>query len=109
VPILRSSSIYKDLCAIVRIVSYIHQCKIDIVVGHTPKGALLAMIAGYISRVPVRIYFRLGLVYETTAGLKRSLLIWADRLTAKLSTKIVCVSPSVYAQSLIDKLNDEDK
>lgn len=109
IPILRSFSVFKDILAIIKIMTYISKSKIDIVVGHTPKGAFLAMVASYLARVPIRIYFRHGLVYETSSGLKRFLFILIDRITAKLSTKIVCVSPSVYKQSLRDKLNSERK
>ena len=67
------------------------------------------MIAAYVMRVPIRIYFRHGLVYETSVGIKRTLLIAVDRLAAKFATKIVCVSPSVYRRSLEDKLNSISK
>ena len=109
VPILRKISLYRDLKALISIVAFIKKNKIDIVVGHTPKGALLAMISAFISRVPTRIYFRHGLVYETSRGLTRFILMSMDRLTSFLSTKIVCVSPSVYQQSLSDNLNSEKK
>lgn len=67
------------------------------------------MIAAYIMHVPVRIYFRHGLVYETAKGFKRKLLLYMDRLSAQLATKVVCVSPSVYKRSLEDKLNIASK
>lgn len=109
IPILRSISIWKDIIAVINICKYIHQNKIDIATGHTPKGGLVAMIASYIMRVRIRIYFRHGLVYETSKGLKRYLLISMDRLAALLATKVICVSPSVYKKSLSDKLNTEKK
>lgn len=109
IPILRSFSIYQDIISIFQICKYIKNNKISVVVGHTPKGALLSMIAAYIMGVPKRIYFRHGLVYETSRGLKRSILLFLERLSSRLSTKVVCVSPSVYKASLIDKLNKEDK
>ena len=62
-PVNRSISIKQDLASIRNICKFIRKQKIDIVVGHTPKGALLAMIAGWLCRVPKRIYFRHGLVY----------------------------------------------
>lgn len=105
----RRISLINDLKALVGIVSYIEKNKIDVVTGHTPKGALLGMLAAYIMRVPIRIYFRHGLVYETSTGLKRTLLIAMDRLTARLATKIVCVSPSVCKRSIEDRLNKENK
>lgn len=109
VPVLRKISLFKDVEAVLLICAYIKSNKIDVVTGHTPKGALLSMIAAYIMRVPIRLYFRHGLVYETSFGLKRFLLISMDRLSAKLSTRVVCVSPSVYKKSLCDKLNIERK
>lgn len=109
IPILRKISLFSDFKALIGICCFIRDHKIDIVIGHTPKGALLAMLAAYIMRVPVRIYFRHGLVYETSVGLKRKLLITMDKLAAKLATKIVCVSPSVCKRSIEDGLNKADK
>lgn len=109
VEIIRKVSLFKDLKGLVRICAYIHQNKIDIVVGHTPKGALLAMLAAYIMRVPKRIYFRHGLVYETMHGFPRKLMMNIDRLTAFCATQIVCVSPSLAKISLLDHLNSDKK
>ena len=109
IDVLRKISVLKDIKAVLGIAAYIRKEHIDIVTGHTPKGALIAMIAAYLMRVPIRIYFRHGLVYETTKGLKRVLLVNMDRLAALLATKIVCVSPSVYKRSLKDHLNAESK
>ena len=109
IPILRSISIFQDLVSLVKIIKYIKDNKIDTVVGHTPKGALLAMLAAIIAQVPKRIYFRHGLMYETSTGFKRSLYIFIERLTAFCSTKIVCVSPSLFEKSLDHKLNSRSK
>ena len=103
-PIDRSFSLSHDFLSVIKICRYIKKNKIDIVVGHTPKGALLAMISAWIMGVPKRIFFRHGLVYETCRGMKRRLLISADRLTSKLSTRIVCVGGYVLQRSLEDKL-----
>lgn len=105
VMISRKISIGKDLMAVKRTMEYIKEKQIDIVTGHTPKGGLIAMLAGYFARVPERIYFRHGLVYETSRGLKRKLLVAIDKWVARLATKVVCVSPSVYNKSLEDGLN----
>lgn len=107
IDVLRKISIYKDLKAVVATYKYIKEVKADVVTGHTPKGGLVAMLAA--SRVPIRIYLRHGLVYETSHGLKRSLLVNIDRLASRLATKIVCVSPSVAKRSLDDKLNSASK
>jgi glycosyltransferase involved in cell wall biosynthesis len=109
IPVLRKIALKADIWAVVRICRYIKDNKIDIIVGHSPKGALLAMLAGWVMRVPTRIYFRHGLVYETAKGGMYALLINMDRLTAFLSTKVVCVSPSLFQKSLKDWLNKASK
>lgn len=109
VDVLRKISIWKDLKAVMLTMNYISKKCVNVVVGHTPKGALIAMLAAYMMRVPVRIYFRHGLVYETSRGIKRKILIFIDRIAAKLATKVVCVSPSVCIRSLEDKLNSSSK
>ena len=103
-PVNRNISISQDFVSIRNICKFVKKQKIDIVVVHTPKGGLLAMIAGWLMRVPIRIYVRHGLVYETSKGLKRFILMSVDRLTSFCSTKVVCVSPSVLRKSIEDHL-----
>lgn len=108
-PVLRSINIIQDLKTVIGICHYIKVKQIGIVVGHTPKGGLLSMIAGWLMRVPKRIYFRHGLVYQTSHGLKRFVLMSVDRLASLCATKIVCVSPSVLQQSIKDHLASPSK
>jgi glycosyltransferase involved in cell wall biosynthesis len=103
--IARSISILQDLKSLLIICKYIRKNQIGIVVGHTPKGGLLAMLASKIMRVPKRIYFRHGLLFETSTGFMRNLLIITDRVASVCATKIVCVSPSVAKKSVREKLN----
>jgi len=103
-PVLRSINIVQDLKTIIGICKYIREKQIGVVVGHTPKGGLLSMIAGWLMRVPKRIYFRHGLVYQTSHGLKRFVLMSVDRIASLCATKIVCVSPSILHQSIEDRL-----
>lgn len=109
IPIVRRFSIRDDLKAIRGIRKYIKEKNIDIVVGHTPKGALLAMIASWLEKAPKRIYFRHGLVFETSTGAKGKILKYTDIFTAKLSTQIVNVSPSVSKKAIELKLNKPEK
>ena len=100
-PIERKISLGNDLRSIRAIMRYIREKHIDIVVGHSPKGALLAMLAARLCRVPKRIYFRHGLVYETTHGFKRFILQAVDRFTSRCATQVVCVSPSRYRHIML--------
>lgn len=109
IPITRKISPFRDIISIYKIYKYLRENDIDIVVGHTPKGALLSMIAAFMARVNIRIYFRHGLVFETSTGIKRKILVGIEKLTSFFSNKIVCVSPSVYQKSLEYRLNKENK
>ena len=108
-PIERKLSPWHDMRSLVAIMRYIRRQHIDIVVGHSPKGALLAMLAARLCRVSKRIYFRHGLVYETAHGLKRFILKAVDRFTSRCATQVVCVSPSLMHKSLKDRLDKPSK
>ena len=109
VSITRSISPISDFIALIKICTYIRKNKIEVVVGHSPKGALLSMLAAKLMGVPKRIYFRHGLIYTTKTGLSRKILIWEERFVAYCAKTIVCVSPSLYKLSITDKLNSEEK
>jgi glycosyltransferase involved in cell wall biosynthesis len=109
VEITRSISPFKDLIAIFKVYKYIKQNNINKVVGHTPKGGLVAMIASLIAGVPNRVYFRHGIFYETSTGFRKYLLRTIDRISGSLASIVVCVSNSVKEISERDKLNRSSK
>jgi glycosyltransferase involved in cell wall biosynthesis len=109
VEIARTITPLKDFKAIIQICRYIKENKIETVIGHTPKGGFVSILAAFIMRVPTRIFFRHGLAYETASGVKRQLLLNAERLTAFCATEVVCVSPSVFNLSIKDRLNSPKK
>jgi glycosyltransferase involved in cell wall biosynthesis len=109
VAISRSFSPINDLISIFKIYRYIKKNNIDIVVGHTPKGAFISMIAAFFSKTKKRIYIRHGLVFETAIGLKRKILIFVEKITSNFSSIVICVSKSVFNISLQEKLDDPIK
>jgi len=109
VEITRNISPIKDLKAIIKIYKYIKANNIDVVVGHTPKGGMVAMIASFFANISKRIYFRHGIIYETSKGFKRFLLKNIDAITGGFATNVVCVSTSVRERSEKDRLNDPKK
>jgi len=109
VHIKRNISPIDDLLAILKIRKYIKDNEIDIVIGHTPKGALVGLLAGYLVPLKTRIYFRHGIMYETSSGLKRLVLIVIERFTSYIATKVICVSQSVLSKSISEKLSKKDK
>lgn len=108
-PINRNFSLIDDFKSIFAVYRYIKKNNIEIVAGHSPKGALVAMIASYLAGTEKRIYFRHGLVYETSKGLKRNILIFVERLTSFFAKEVVCVSPYLIEKSKKDKLTREGK
>jgi glycosyltransferase involved in cell wall biosynthesis len=98
----RSITPLVDLAALLRIVRIIRHIGPTIVDGHTPKGALLAMMAATVCRVPVRVYHQHGLRLMTTTGLKRRILGWAERTTCRLAHQVICISNSLR-EVLIEK------
>ena len=109
ISILRKFSVWQDIKAVYEIYKYIRLNKFDTVCGHTPKGGLLSMIAAYMAGVPNRVFFRHGLVYETSTGLKKFILLSAERIASFCSTKVVCVSPYLIERSLTDRLTSKKK
>lgn len=109
VEILRKFSILSDIKAIFHICKYIYENHIDVVNGHTPKAGMLAMVAAFCMRVPKRIYFRHGLLYETSHGIKRNIFIFSERLASFFATDVVCVSQYLKEKSNIDKLTSYSK
>lgn len=55
----------------------------------TPKAGLICMMAGWLTRVPVRVHTFTGLVWPTSTGLKRKILMLTDRLTCACATHII--------------------
>jgi glycosyltransferase involved in cell wall biosynthesis len=109
VNILRTIDLIQDLKAIFKLYGVIKREKIDVVVGHTPKGALIGMAAAYLAGSKNRVYFRHGLMFETSTGLKLGILKTVERFTGFLATKVVCVSPSVLAVSNEERLSAAKK
>lgn len=99
----------QDLIALWNLYHYMRDEHFDIVCGHTPVGGLLAICAAYIAGVKKRVFFRHGLVYETSHGVKRKILIGAEWLASKLATKVVCVSPYLIERSVADNITPREK
>ena len=85
----RHISPLKDLVSLFRIVRIFQKEKPDIVHSMTPKAGLLCMMAGWMTRVPVRIHTFTGLVFPSATGLKRQILMITDRLTCLCATHVI--------------------
>lgn len=107
--IRRSISPFADLRTIAKLISFIRRENFDVVVGHTPKGAMIAMIAAKLAGVKTRVYYRHGLIYTTATGLKRTIFKTVEQFTAICATHIINVSPSLSKLAVKDHLNSDKK
>ena len=89
IPMERSISPFKDLVSLWRLIQAFRKEKPDMVHSMTPKAGLLSMMAAWITRVPVRIHTFTGLVFPTSTGLKRKILMLTDRITCACATHII--------------------
>lgn len=83
--------------------------KPEAVFGHTPVGALVAMLAAKMGGVKNRIYYRHGIIYSTMTGLMRKVFVAEEKFVSALATKIVNVSPSLAEKCVMDGINKRGK
>ncbi len=91
----REFSIYRDLATLIKMINLLRKLKPEIVIGATPKSALISMMASKFVGVNHRIYHILGLPYETATGIKKTILLLVEKLTSFCATRIVPISSSV--------------
>lgn len=89
VEMARHISLWKDLKALVNMVRVLHKEKPYMIHSMTPKAGLLCMIAGWLTRVPVRVHMFTGLVWPISTGLKRRILMATDWLTCACATHVI--------------------
>lgn len=94
----REIALKRDLDSLFACIRVIRAEKPDIVNAGTPKAGLIVSLAAYFCRVPVRIYNVLGLRLETTDGIKRQILLMAEKIAAASATHLLAVSPSLKQQ-----------
>jgi glycosyltransferase involved in cell wall biosynthesis len=94
VPLERRISPLRDLSALLHLVRLFTAHRFRVVHSVTPKAGLLAMLAAWLARVPVRIHTFTGQVWATRRGAGRVLLRAMDGLIARLATHVLVDSPS---------------
>jgi glycosyltransferase involved in cell wall biosynthesis len=78
----------RDVLSLLQLVQVILKFKPMIVHTHTPKAGLLGMMAAWLCRVPVRLHTVAGLPLMESGGMKKKLLVVAERLTYFFSTEV---------------------
>lgn len=104
VPMHRRISVIDDFVSLIKLIGLFLKVKPFVVHGNTPKASLLSMIAGWITRVPKRIYYVHGLRYYGETGTKRKILMEMERMSCLLATHVIAVSKGVKDGLLADGL-----
>jgi len=108
VPMKREISIFSDLVSLYRLFKLIKKVRPKVVHASTPKAGFLGMLAAFLNRTPVRIYFVLGLRYEGTKGFKRKFLMQIERLSCKLATDVFSVSKGTKKTLVEEGITSKD-
>lgn len=102
----RDISIIDDIVSLLKFLWLFIIQRPDVIHCNTPKGSLLGLITGYLTRVPVRIYYLHGLRYEGATGKKRQLLVVLEKLNCFCATHIIAVSHGIK-QKVQDELTSK--
>lgn len=88
IEIKRKISIINDITALYKLYVYFRKEKPLIVHSITPKAGLLSMMAAKLAGVPIRMHTFTGLIFPTSTGAMKNLLICMDRLLCYCATNI---------------------
>lgn len=89
IPMERHIAIAKDIKSLFALIKTFRKEKPFMVHSMTPKAGMLCMVAAWICRVPRRVHTFTGLVWPTTTGIKRRILMATDWLTCACATHVI--------------------
>ena len=104
VPMERHISLAKDLKSLMAMIRVFRKERPYAVHSMTPKAGLMCTMAGWLTRVPVRIHTFTGLVWPTSTGLKRKILMLTDKLTCGFATHIIPEGEGVKNDLILGKI-----
>ena len=107
VPMHREIALGADIVCLWKLYRLFRRERPDILHSNTPKGSLLAMIAGWMARVPVRIYLVTGLRYQGASGMLRWVLRTMERLTCRFATKVIPEGNGVKQALIADHITQK--
>jgi glycosyltransferase involved in cell wall biosynthesis len=109
VPFRRDPNPFWDLLSLAWLVANLSIRRYDTVISSTPKALLVGSLAAFLTGQPRRIAWVRGRAYENFQGRKRQLYLALDRITFRVSHKVLFVAPSLISAYAADGLNLGDK
>jgi len=84
----------RDLLALAELVVLMRRQRPDIVHASSSKAGVLGRLAGWLARIPIRIFTVHGWAFSAHAGARSRVYALAERLVRPLTTLTICVSES---------------
>jgi len=109
IPMKREVFPLRDLVSFFRLYRVLRRLKPDLTEFSTPKAGLLGNIAARLAGVPKRVYMLRGLKLDTATGLKRRILLSAERTAAGFAQVVLCNSASLREEALALRIVAEEK
>ncbi len=88
-PIERHISVFRDCKSLIKAYQVFRKERPTMVHSMTPKAGLICMMAAWLARVPVRVHTFTGLIFPTSTGVKRKILMFTDWLTCACATHVI--------------------
>ena len=89
-----------DIVSLMRLWWLLLRLRPDVTEFSTPKAGLLGTMAALLAGVPERVYMLRGLKVEGTTGLKRRILLIAERVASACAQVVLCNSHSLRAEAI---------
>ncbi|MCM8784043.1 MAG: glycosyltransferase family 4 protein [Candidatus Omnitrophica bacterium] len=106
----REINLLNDFIAFLRLLKYIKHNRFDIVHTHSPKAGFLGRWAAKIAKVPIIIHTVHGFpFYENQKFILKKIYILMERITAKITDKLVVVCESDFKKGISAKIGSEDR
>ena len=105
----RKISILQDLKSLFVLYKIFKKNKYDIVQYSTPKASLIAAIASFFARMPIRIYILWGLYYMRQKGFKRKLFKYFEKIISKISHIILPIAHEMVGFAIDENLGKKEK
>ena len=109
VPMERKIAPVSDLVSLLRLWWVLVRLRPDLAEFSTPKAGLLGNIAPWLAGVPARVYMLRGLKLETATGIKRSILLAAEKVSARFAQVVLCNSESARSEAVALGVASADK
>jgi glycosyltransferase involved in cell wall biosynthesis len=109
IPMRREIAPLADLVSLARLWWLLYRLKPQMTEFSTPKAGLLGSLAAMLCGVPARVYFLRGLKLETCAGVKRKILLVAEKLASACAHVVLCNSDSLRNKAHVLGVAPESK